>query len=68
MTKQKGDTITVLFSHRHHIGSVLIRAWMRSRFSHCAVSWASPMTGKGFWVSGSGEAGGMTVRSSARSW
>lgn len=29
--------ITVVFTRRRHVGSVLIRAWMHSRFSHCAL-------------------------------
>lgn len=30
------STVTVIFSRRHHLGSVLLRWWMYSRFSHCA--------------------------------
>jgi uncharacterized protein YycO len=35
--------ITVVFTRRHHIGSVVLRAWMHSRFSHCAL--LDPKTG-----------------------
>lgn len=28
--------VTVIFTRKHHIGSVLLRWWMHSRFSHCA--------------------------------
>ena len=34
--------IIVIFTRRRHLGSVAIRTWMRSRFSHCAV--LDPMT------------------------
>lgn len=30
-------SITVVFTRRRALGSVLIRAWMHSRFSHCAL-------------------------------
>jgi len=29
--------ITIVFTRRRHIGSVVLRAWMYSRFSHCAL-------------------------------
>lgn len=35
--------ITVVFTRRRHIGSVVLRAWMHSRYSHCAL--LDPKTG-----------------------
>lgn len=35
--------ITVIFTRRRHVGSALLRAWMHSRYSHCAL--LDPATG-----------------------
>lgn len=29
--------VTVVFARRHHLGSLALRTWMHSRFSHCAL-------------------------------
>lgn len=31
------NVVTVVFTRNHRIGSVALRWWMRSRFSHCAL-------------------------------
>lgn len=31
------NTVTVIFTRKRSLGSVLLRAWMHSRFSHCAL-------------------------------
>lgn len=36
------DMVTIVFTRRRRPGSVLIRAWMHSRFSHCGL--VDPMT------------------------